>query len=198
MDRVRQTLEEHRATLDAVQARGEEILAVGQRFVDCLDAGGTIWWIGNGGSAADSQHLAAELVGRYEGDRPGLSSVALTTDTSVLTSVANDLGFEAIFARQIEALCGAGDVVVAISTSGNSPNVLAGIAAARARAAFTVGLCGGDGGDLAREADVAIVVPSDSPARVQEAHILIGHIWCDYVDEHVRSHGHGRTGTPPG
>jgi D-sedoheptulose 7-phosphate isomerase len=199
MDRVRQTLEEHRATLDAVEARGEEILAVGQRFLDCLAGGGTIYWMGNGGSAADSQHLAAEIVGRYEGvDRRGLASIALTTDTSVLTSVGNDLGFEAIFARQIEALCRAGDVVVAISTSGNSANILAGVAAARARAAFTVGLCGGDGGDLAREVDLAIVVPSESPARVQEAHILIGHIWCAYVDEHVRSHDDGRTGTSPG
>lgn len=185
--------------LDAVEACGDVILAVGRRFVDCLAGGGTIYWLGNGGSAADSQHLAAELVGRYEGmDRRGLASIALTTDTSVITSVGNDLGFEAIFARQIEALCRAGDVVVAISTSGNSPNILAAVAAARARSAFTVGLCGNDGGDLARAADLAIVVPSDSPARVQEAHILIGHIWCDQVDEHVRSDDEGRTGIPPG
>ena len=189
MDRVRRTLEEHRATLDAVETRADDILAVGRRFVECLAAGGTIFWLGNGGSAADSQHLAAELVGRYEGvDRRGLASLALTTDTSVLTSVGNDYGFEAIFARQIEALCGAGDVVVAISTSGNSANVLAAVGAARTCGAFTVGLCGGDGGELAGQADLAIVVPSDSPARVQEAHILIGHIWCDYVDEHVRGH----------
>jgi D-sedoheptulose 7-phosphate isomerase len=189
MDRVRLTLEEHRATLDAVEACGEDILAVGERFADCLAGGGTVFWMGNGGSAADSQHLAAELVGRYEGvDRRGLASIALTTDSSVLTSVGNDYGFAAIFARQIEALCRAGDVVVAISTSGNSANVLAAVDAAQARGAFTVGLCGGDGGKLARGADLAIVVPSDSPARVQEAHILIGHIWCDYVDEHVRSY----------
>lgn len=188
MDRVRRTLEEHRATLEAVEACGEDILAVGRRFADCFDDGGTVFWMGNGGSAADSQHLAAELVGRYEGvDRRGLASIALTTDTSVLTSVGNDFGFEAIFVRQIEALCRAGDVVVAISTSGSSPNVVAAVQAARARGAFTVGLCGGDGGELARASDLSIVVPSDSPARVQEAHILIGHIWCDYVDEHVRS-----------
>lgn len=199
MDRVARTLEEHRATLGAIQESADAILAVGERLIECLAGGGTIYWMGNGGSAADSQHLAAELVGRYEGvDRRGLASIALTTDTSVLTSVANDLGFEAIFARQIEALCGPGDVVVAISTSGNSPNVLAGVAAARGRDAFAVGLCGNDGGDLAGAADLAIVVPSDSPARVQEAHILIGHIWCDLVDEHVRSRNDGRTGTPPG
>lgn len=199
MDRVRQILEEHRATLDEVEACGDDILGVGQRFVECLAGGGTIYWLGNGGSAADSQHLAAELVGRYEGvDRRGLAAIALTTDTSVLTSVGNDLGFEAVFARQIEALCRPGDVVVAISTSGNSPNILAAVAAARARSAFTVGLCGGDGGDLARAADIAIVVPSVSPARVQEAHILIGHIWCDQVDEHVRRHDDGQIGTPPG
>lgn len=199
MERVRRTLEEHRATLEAVEACGEDILAVGQRFVECLEDGGTIYLMGNGGSAADSQHLAAELVGRYEGvDRRGLAAVALTTDTSVLTSVGNDLGFEAIFARQIEALCGPGDVVVAISTSGNSPNILAAVSAARALGVFSIGLCGGDGGDLARAADLSIVVPSRSPARVQEAHILIGHIWCDYVDDYIRRRSDGRTGTLQG
>ncbi|MGH7540551.1 MAG: D-sedoheptulose-7-phosphate isomerase [Gemmatimonadota bacterium] len=194
MSRFDETLRAHRAAVDAVGARAEQVIAAAQRIAACLEAGGTVYWLGNGGSAADSQHLAAELVGRFEGaDRRGLASVALTTDTSVLTSVANDFGFEQVFARQIRALCRPGDVVVAISTSGGSANVLAAADAARAAGAYTIGLCGSDGGELARRADIAIVVPVSSPARAQEAHILIGHIWCDYVDARVREGSNDET-----
>jgi D-sedoheptulose 7-phosphate isomerase len=137
--------------------------------------------MGNGGSAADSQHLAADLVGRFMRERRGFASMALTTDTSVLTAVANDYSFEHVFSRQIEALCTPQDIVVAISTSGNSRNVLAGVLAARERGAFTVGLMGatGDMGDIV---DICLRVPSQVTARIQEAHILIGHILCNWVE----------------
>lgn len=177
----------HWEVLEALHGLEDQVLDVAERLADCLDRGGTIFWLGNGGSAADAQHLAAELVGRYEGvDRRALASIALTTDSSVLTSVANDHGFETVFARQIEALARPGDVVVAISTSGDSPNVLAAARTARERGAFTVGLCGRDGGALRGLVDSAIVVPSSSAARVQEAHILIGHVWCEHVDDQAR------------
>lgn len=187
MSVFQRALAAHRELLEALEGLEGQVLDVAERLADCLDRGGTVFWLGNGGSAADSQHLAAELVGRYEGvDRRALASIALTTDSSVLTSVGNDHGFDAVFARQIEALARPGDVVVAISTSGDSPNVLAAARAARERGAFTVGLCGRDGGALRGLVDAAIVVPSSSAARVQEAHILIGHIWCDHVDDHAR------------
>lgn len=139
--------------------------------------------MGNGGSAADSQHLAAELVGRYKRERRGLASLALTTDTSALTAVGNDYGYDRVFARQIEALCTAKDAVVGISTSGNSANVLEGVRKANELGAFTLGLAGGSGGKLAELADKCLTVPSRSTARVQEAHILIGHILCDWLEE---------------
>lgn len=187
MSRVEEILRAHRAAVEAVAALSAEILEVARRVGDRLEAGGTVYWVGNGGSAADSQHLAAELVGRFEGvDRRGLASVALTTDTSVLTSVSNDFGYERVFARQVEALCGPDDVVVALSTSGRSPNIVAAVDAARRIGAYTVGLCGGDGGELAGRVDAAIVIPTESAARAQEAHILIGHIWCDHVDARAR------------
>jgi D-sedoheptulose 7-phosphate isomerase len=182
---IRQVLKEHRDIVQSLEELGPAIRQAGHRMLECLGADGTVWWIGNGGSAADCQHLAAELVGRFEGERRGLSSVALTTDSSVLTSVSNDYGFERVFARQIEALCRPADVLVAISTSGRSANVLAGVEMARAIGAYTVGLIGSDGGELAGLVDCDVVVPSNNPARVQEAHILIGHLWCDYVNRHA-------------
>ncbi len=188
MSVFQRALAAHREVLEALPGLEDRVLDVAERMADCLGRGGTVFWLGNGGSAADAQHLAAELVGRYEGvDRPALASIALTTDSSVLTSVGNDHGFEAVFARQIEALARPGDVVVAISTSGDSPNVLAAARSARERGAFTVGLCGREGGALRALVDAAIVVPSNSAARVQEAHILIGHIWCEHVHDHVRT-----------
>src|SRR5208282_1869296 len=128
-----------------------------------------------GGSAADCQHIAAELVIRYKSDRAPIAAIALTTDTSALTAGANDFGFESVFARQVEALARAGDVVLGLSTSGNSPNVIAGLAAARARAARTIGLTGGSGGKMASHCDLLITVPSKVTARIQEMHILVGH-----------------------
>jgi D-sedoheptulose 7-phosphate isomerase len=189
---IQQVLREHHDIVESIGTLGPRIRQAGHRMLECLEAGGTVWWIGNGGSAADCQHLAAELVGRFEGERRGLSSVALTTDSSILTSVSNDYGFERVFARQIEALCRPDDVLVAISTSGRSPNVIAGVETARAIGVYTVGLLGSDGGDVAGLLDCDIIVPSNSPARVQEAHILIGHLWCDYVNQHVARDRHSQ------
>jgi len=148
-----------------------------------LDNRGTLLWWGNGGSAADSQHLAAELVGRFKKNRKALRSVALTTDTSVLTCVANDYSYEDIFSRQLEALARPDDVLVAISTSGNSENVLRALKKSKDLGVKTIAFLGKDGGQAKSIADLAIVIPSDSTARIQEAHILIGHILCDLIEK---------------
>jgi len=151
-------------------------------IIQCLRMGGKVLFFGNGGSAADAQHLAAEFVGRFAMERAGLPAIALTTDSSILTAVGNDYGFEQIFARQIQALGKPGDVAVAISTSGNSANVLEGVKEARKRNLKTIGLTGKDGGALAQQADVAITIPSTSTARIQECHIAIGHLFCELLD----------------
>jgi D-sedoheptulose 7-phosphate isomerase len=165
----------------------DTIVRLGALFAAALKNGNTIFFMGNGGSAADSQHLAAEFVGRFQKERRGLPAVALTTDTSILTAVGNDYGFDAVFARQVEALARAGDVVVGFSTSGNSPNVLKALQAAKDRGAIAVGLTGRSGGKMAAICDVCIKVPADVTARIQEAHILIGHIVCGLVDEEAGS-----------
>ena len=162
-----------------------------ERAVDAitgaLAAGGTLLAFGNGGSAADAQHVVAELVGRYARDRRALKAVALTTDTSVLTSVANDFGFERVFARQVEALGRRCDVALAISTSGRSPNVLAGLEAARAAGLVTIAMTGGDGGLIGRTADVHVNVPSASTPRVQEVHRTLLHVMCEVIEERIGS-----------
>ena len=150
---------------------------------ECLKSGNKVLFFGNGGSASDSQHLAAELVGRYEKERRGLPAIALTTDTSILTAVGNDYGFERIFERQIEALGSRGDVAFGISTSGNSKNVLLAIAKAKSLGLVTIGLSGRSGGEMSSRVDLSINVPSQKTARIQEAHIMIGHILCERVDE---------------
>jgi D-sedoheptulose 7-phosphate isomerase len=152
-------------------------------FRDCLKKGNTILFFGNGGSAADCQHLAAELVGRFKKKRGALSAIALTTDTSVLTAIGNDYGFEHIFERQLEALGRRGDLAVAISTSGNSHDVLLGIKRAKRMGIFTIGLGGSKGGKMKSMVDLSIVAPFEHTARIQECHILIGHILCACVDE---------------
>lgn len=179
---VKAALDRHLAVVAKLEALEPTIRSMAQRIAEALKEGGKVLWMGNGGSAADSQHLAAELVGRYTRERPAAASIALTTDSSILTAIGNDYGFESIFARQIEALCSPGDVVVGISTSGNSPNVLAGIEKAQAIGAYTMGFTGGDGGRLAQLADVSLVAPSKEVSRIQECHILIGHIICDWVE----------------
>ena len=148
-----------------------------------LEQGGKLVFFGNGGSAADALHLAAELTVRLRGDRPGLAALALTTNPSVLTAASNDYGFEHVFARQIESLVVPGDVLVALSTSGNSPNILRGAEAGSRRGAFQVGLTGETGGALAGKVDLLLNVPSRDPQRIQEAHITIGHIVCSLVEQ---------------
>jgi D-sedoheptulose 7-phosphate isomerase len=151
--------------------------------VRALKRGGKILFFGNGGSAADAQHLAAELTGRYLAERRrALPALALTTDTSALTAIANDFGYARVFARQVEALARRGDVVVAISTSGKSPSVLEGIRAARAAGAGVLGLTGARGGALAAACDAAFIVPAEDSPTIQQAHIAIGHILCDCVE----------------
>jgi len=142
-------------------------------------------FFGNGGSAADAQHLAAEMVGRFGPDRSPMAAIALTTDTSILTAVGNDYGYEKVFARQIEALGQAGDTAIAISTSGNSPSVLEALDAARAKGLFTVGFTGETGGQMNDRAEVLFRVPSRQTPRIQETHILLGHILCELVDREL-------------
>jgi D-sedoheptulose 7-phosphate isomerase len=156
---------------------------VARRMADALQRGGKLLFFGNGGSAADAQHLAAEFVNRFLCNRAALAAVALTTDSSVLTSIGNDLGFDQVFARQVEALARPGDIVVAISTSGNSPNVLRGVEAARRLGCASVGLTGGSGGLLATVVDEAFVVPSTETPRIQETHMTVGHALCAVVEE---------------
>lgn len=168
-------------TVTRQQCMGE-IECFGALCREKLQNGGTIFFMGNGGSAADAQHLAAEFVGRFKAERTGLPAVALTTDTSILTAVGNDYGFEQIFARQVQALVKNGDLVVGLSTSGNSPNVVKAIHEAKRKGAATVGLTGQGGGEMAAICDVCIKVPSNSTARIQETHILIGHIVCALND----------------
>lgn len=151
-------------------------------IVQSLENGGKILIFGNGGSAADAQHIAAELIGRYEKERHALPALALTTDTSALTAIANDYSYEHVFARQIEGLAKPGDVVIGISTSGNSPNVLSGMMKAREKGCVTIGLTGSKGKKLAGVCDISVLVPTTSTARIQEAHIFIGHFLCSAVD----------------
>lgn len=144
---------------------------------------------GNGGSAADAQHIAAELVGRYGFDRPSLPSLALTTDTSNLTAIGNDYGYDKVFSRQLEGMGQSGDLFIGISTSGNSQNIINAFEVAKQKGITTVALVGRDGGMMAKMADMAIVVPSESTPRIQESHILIGHILCDIIEKEIFAEG---------
>ncbi len=166
-----------------VEQNASRIEAVARRMAGVLQGGGKLLFFGNGGSAADAQHLAAEFVNRFRLDRGALAAVALTTDSSALTSIGNDLGFDQVFSRQVEAIGRAGDMVVAISTSGNSPNVLRGVEVARRLGCGTVGFTGGSGGCLAGAVDDAFVVPSEKTPRIQETHITLGHVLCALVEE---------------
>ena len=164
------------------QQLADAIGTLAQRVRDALRAGGRVLVFGNGGSAADAQHFAAELIGRYVRERSPLPAIALTTDTSALTAIGNDYGFDEVFARQVRGLAGSSDLVLGITTSGRSENVLRGLAAARARGAFTAGLTGASSGRLPEVADLVLAVPSTVTARIQEGHILILHLVCEILD----------------
>ncbi|MCI0486967.1 MAG: D-sedoheptulose 7-phosphate isomerase [Blastocatellia bacterium] len=181
-DIARQSIATKRAFFDSHS--GEVARAV-EIIIDAIAAGGKVMAFGNGGSAADAQHIAAELVNRLNYDRPPIAAIALTTDTSILTSVGNDSSFDELFERQLRALGRAGDVALAISTSGNSPNVLRAVRAAREMDIKTIGLAGRKGGELAALVDLALVVEADSTQRIQETHITIAHILCEMVEEAI-------------
>jgi D-sedoheptulose 7-phosphate isomerase len=182
---IAKTLAAHIEVIQALDRLAPDILTFAERAWSCLANGGRLFWMGNGGSAADSQHLAAELVGRFERERLGLASIALTTDSSILTSVSNDYGFESVFARQVEALCRPGDLLIGLSTSGNSANVLRAMRRAGELGVERVGLTGCGGGALQAHCELCLVVPAENTARIQEAHILIGHMLCDLVERHA-------------
>lgn len=173
---------EHLTVIRALEAQQAELERIAVEMTRAVCAGGKVLWCGNGGSAADSQHLAAEFVGRFRRERQGLASIALTTDTSILTAIGNDYGYEHVFRRQVEALCQRGDVVVGISTSGNSKNVCLALEAGKALGAFTVAFTGQGGGAMAGIADAALCIASKDTARIQEAHILCGHMLSDWVE----------------
>ncbi len=179
---IRQAVQDHLEVVRQLTEQQELIESIACRICKAILAGGKVLWCGNGGSAADCQHLAAEFVGRFRRERRGLASVALTTDSSVLTAIGNDYGYDEIFSRQVEALCTSRDVVVGISTSGNSLNVCAALKEARKMGAFTVSFTGLTGGELAMIANLALKVASTDTARIQEAHILVGHLLCDWVE----------------
>ena len=160
-----------------------QIAELAERMAATLAGGGTIYWIGNGGSAADAQHLAGELVGRLRRARKALSSIALTTNTSLLTSIVNDDSFDAVFSRQVEALLRPADMLIAISTSGKSESILQAVVVANERGAFTVGWSGETGGGLAKLSKLCLKIPSRDTQRIQEAHITIGHIVCGIVED---------------
>lgn len=175
-------ISQHQAALQSLAALKPAIEDTGKCIAECLQRGNKVLLCGNGGSAADAQHIAAELVGRFITERKGLPAIALTTDTSILTAVGNDYGYDHIFARQVEAHARAGDVLIGISTSGNSANVIAAVNAAKHVGCTTVGMLGRDGGKLKTSVDQAITVPVQTTAAIQECHIVIGHIWCAMVD----------------
>ncbi len=176
--------------IDAIERAGDAI-------VTAIRRGNKVLLFGNGGSAGDAQHLSAEFVGRYVSERAPLPAIALTTDSSALTAIGNDYGFDQVFARQVRALGRHGDVAIAISTSGRSRNVILGIEAAREAGLATIALTGGDGGMLAPIVDVAIVVPSNTTARIQECHITIGHVLCEFVDGELQVKDRGRDDSLP-
>ena len=173
----------------ADEALLDNIVAVAKLCVKLYQGNNKTILAGNGGSAADAQHIAAELVGRYGFDRPSIPSLALTTDTSNLTAIGNDYGYDYIFSRQLEGMGQKGDIFIGISTSGNSVNVINAFESAKKKGITTVALVGKDGGKMAKMADYALVVPSDATPRIQESHILIGHILCDIIEKEIFADG---------
>jgi len=184
IEEVKTQLRDHQALFALIeQDLSLQIAEMAALLADTFRSKGKLIVMGNGGSAADAQHFAAEIVGRFKMERPALPAVALSTDTSILTAIGNDYGFDAVFKRQIEALAVAGDAVVGISTSGNSPNVLQALKLARERGCRTIGLLGKNGGSIKALCDLPLVIPSSDTPRIQEGHITIIHIVCDLVEK---------------
>ena len=173
----------HKATRGFIESDGKKILELVERTRECFSRGGKLLIFGNGGSAADAQHLAAELVNRFRRERAPLPAIALTTDTSILTAVGNDYSFELVFVKQIEALGRPGDIALGISTSGKSPNVIRALSRAKELGLYTVGLTGGDGGRLPEVADLVLIVPAKETPRIQEGHLLFLHIFSELLEE---------------
>ncbi len=180
---ILKSIEDHQAMLDNIIAKLiPDIEQCAQAMIDCIHTGGTIFWCGNGGSASDAEHLCAELVGRFNRERRSMSSISLTANTSTITSIGNDYGYDFVFSRQVEGLVRKGDVLIGISTSGNSVNVEHAINKAHEQGCKTIGFLGREGGSLAKVCDIVLNVEGKDTARIQEMHILIGHILCDRIE----------------
>ena len=188
MSVFQKSLNHHLSTFEQVKKLETQVETVAKIMIQSLERGGKILWCGNGGSAADSQHLAAELIGRFTRERRALPAIALTTDSSILTAVANDYQYERIFSRQVEGLCTKLDILVGISTSGQSPNVIEAIRSAKNIGAQTIAFTGRDGGLAAQIADFSLNVAEKDTARIQEAHIFLGHVLCDLIEAHFAAH----------
>jgi D-sedoheptulose 7-phosphate isomerase len=187
VEKVRESLNGLATLAGRVAAeQADQIAAIAERYEGTLRGGGTLFFAGNGGSAADAQHLATEYVVRYQTNRPAMRAVALTTDTSLLTACANDMGFDEVFARQVEALAEPGDLLVLHSTSGESPNVIRAAQAAKARGVGVVAFLGKGGGQLKDLADVSLIIPATDTARIQELHLAIEHVICDLVEDRLK------------
>ncbi len=176
---------EHLRVVQAMQVLAGEADRVADVVAERVVRGGRVYWMGNGGSAAQAQHMAAELIGRFKRERDALPSLAFSSDSSVVTAIGNDYGFDQLFARQVKAWCRTGDVLIGLSTSGRSPNVLAAFQEAIHRNIYTVGMTGRSGGDVAELVDACFPIPSDDTARIQEGHLLLGHLLCDRIERAV-------------
>jgi D-sedoheptulose 7-phosphate isomerase len=183
-----EAITQHLAVIQSLSGQRELLEEIASKMTEAILSGKKIFWCGNGGSAADSQHLAAELVGRFRRERKAIASIALSTNTSILTAIGNDYGYDLVFQRQVEALCSAGDVLVGISTSGNSANVCAALERAKEIGALTIAFTGETGGKAAEIAAIALRIASKDTARIQEGHILSGHMICDWIEQTVSTH----------
>jgi D-sedoheptulose 7-phosphate isomerase len=177
----------HLKVAETMSSLTNKVEIAAQLCIDTLQGGGKLLIFGNGGSAADAQHIAAELVGRYKMDRKGIPAIALTTDTSTITAISNDFGYEHVFKRQVEALANKGDVLIGISSSGTSSNVIHGLKMATKIGCRSIGFSGADGGEMNQICDTNIVVPSEDTPRIQEMHILIGHLICHLIEQELKT-----------
>jgi D-sedoheptulose 7-phosphate isomerase len=181
---VTKQLQDHQALFQKIETElVRPIAQLAERLIETLKIGNKLMIMGNGGSAADAQHFAGEIVSRFRMERPGLPALSLSTDTSIITAIGNDYGFDRIFSRQVEALAAPGDAVIGISTSGNSPNVLKALEVARQAGCTTIGLLGKDGGSIKAVCDIPLIIPSNDTPRVQEGHITVIHILCDLIEQ---------------